>query len=1029
MGQATAERTAPATYVYKKQEDVQKKVGGYTQQQQKVKELTYEERLKKLQKYEPVIPQAPTDMKFHYYKEDGSLGIRAKLKMIESVGELKEFAKRCVGKMVGLDTETTGLTFYKDKIVGFSLALTDMEGYYVPIRHQIRHTTTVKENKVDENGNYVLTKTGKISTHTVKTHTYEPSPYNLPDKECLDILYEIMLNAKVSLWHNSNFDLNMLKAEGYDVMKCKTFDTLVLPYIYDAEGRGISGLKDLEKRLLGRYRPGFKEVVGSDENFQYTDPTVSYEYAAIDACSTIAIYNKLCPMVKDLLAQAPSIIELDGKKYNIVQEDNNLIRAFVDYYDHAELKVDPQVARDYEKVVKEGLAKTSAEIYEFFGRGPFSLSTQSKEFQKVMQDYHIETGAVTDKGNKAFGKKGVKEFNKNLNYLKNTVFPNVKYLKFNENKQFGSKLPKKDQATRELNSIAYTLTGIIKTYGKDYCKWVDQVNNLVIKNLDGSMATRMDFYEILKKMYHGELAKLNVLKKVQQVSSYNKALNSYISKLTEVESCHIHYNVVSSTASGRLSSGNSSRGKNKENSYFINLNGQNLTKPKSTFYKGFRHSGPDNILGWKFVPVTEEYAHANKDKEVIVEAGSPATNIRKCIIAPEDRYVVSMDFCVSPETTVELQDGQVVPITHLDNNPQMIKTPKGYELAHNFHYTGKRQKCVLTLKSGKTIVCSPDHKFLVSYEGYTKWLPLKDITSSMYIWEQDCDNSIRPKGNIACIEFTGEYIDMCDITVGDSHSYYANGIVTHNCNQEARVLALLSQDPVMLNVFLTNEDMHTTTAVAIFGEDGHDKKYRKIAKCVNFSLNYGGSEYSISNSLDIPVEEARRYIEAYNKRYVDCIRWKKNEIQKMYQQGGKVYSVFGRPRQFITRLKSASTCGDDRISQRIQSAVERRVVNHEIQSCCGDVCRSILLKLYRKYFKHRDPNIDFISVIHDECVYSIKKELAVDYVRDLQDLMTFTGLNGQFPLDVSMSFGPNMGQQFEFVWKDETRTELVPDRI
>ena len=32
--------------------------------------------------------------------------------------------------------------------------------------------------------------------------------------------------------------------------------------------------------------------------------------------------------------------------------------------------------------------------------------------------------------------------------------------------------------------------------------------------------------------------------------------------------------------------------------------------------------------------------------------------------------------------------------------------------------------------------------------------------------------------NIQSIEFTDEYIDMCDITVGDSHSYYANGIVT-----------------------------------------------------------------------------------------------------------------------------------------------------------------------------------------------------------------------------------------------------------
>ena len=716
----TENKAQPATYVYKKEEGIQKRVGGYK------KELTYEERLKQLSKYEPVIPQAPTDMRFHYEKEDGSLGIRAKLKMIESVDELKAFAERCKGQIVGLDTETTGLTFFKDKIVGFSMALNDMEGYYVPIRHQVRHTTKTRENKVDENGNFVLTKTGKISTKTVQTHTYEPCPYNLPDKECLDILYKIMLDAKVTLWHNSDFDLNMLKGEGYDVMKCKTFDTLILPYIYDAEGKNIAGLKELEKRLLGRYRPGFKETVGDDESFQYTDPTVTYMYAATDATSCIAIYQKLFPMVKDLLAQAPSIIELDGKKYNIIQEDNNLIRAFVDYYDHATLQINSQEAKDYEKLVKEGLAKTSAEIFGFFGRGPFSLSTQSKEFKGVMADFNIDTGLKTESGAIAFGKKGIKEFNKNLMYLKNTVFPNMKYMKFNEDKRFGSKLPKKDQQTKEMNVVAYNLTNIIKIYGKPYCKWVDQVNNMVIKNLDGTMATRLDFYNILKNMYRGELKKLDILKKVQTCSSYTKALTSYIAKLTEVDSCHMHYR-LQGTASGRMSSGNSSRGKTT-NEYYINLNAQNLTKPKSCHYKGFRSSDPDNILGWKFKPVSDEYAKANKEKEVIVEAGSPTANIRKCIIAPEGRYVVSMDFCVSPETTVELQDGQVVPITRLENNPQMIKTPKGYELAHNFHYTGKRQKCVLTLKSGKKITCSPDHKFLVRQaDGQEVWKSLKDI--------------------------------------------------------------------------------------------------------------------------------------------------------------------------------------------------------------------------------------------------------------------------------------------------------------
>ena len=191
-------------------------------------------------------------------------------------------------------------------------------------------------------------------------------------------------------------------------------------------------------------------------------------------------------------------------------------------------------------------------------------------------------------------------------------------------------------------------------------------------------------------------------------------------------------------------------------------------------------------------------------------------------------------------------------------------------------------------------------------------------------------------GNIESIEFTNEYIDMCDITVNGSHSYYANGIATHNCNQEARLLALLSKDSKMLNIFLNDEDMHTATAVAIFGEAGHDKKYRKIAKAINFALNYGGSAYTVAKNLDIPVEEAQSYVDTYNARFPECIAWKNKEIQKMYSQGGVVYSIFGRPRQFITRLRAAGRCAvsNSAVSQKIANAVERRVVNHEIQSAC-----------------------------------------------------------------------------------------------
>ena len=287
------------------------------------------------------------------------------------------------------------------------------------------------------------------------------------------------------------------------------------------------------------------------------------------------------------------------------------------------------------------------------------------------------------------------------------------------------------------------------------------------------------------------------------------------------------------------------------------------------------------------------------------------------------------------------------------------------------------------------------------------------------LYGEDCSN-------IDTIEFTDEYIDMCDITVGESHSYYANGIATHNCNQEARVLALLSQDPVMLNIFLTGEDMHTSTAVAIFGEKGKDKKYRKIAKAINFAMAYSGNEYTVANNLDIPVEEARGYVDTYYERFAESIRWKKREIQKMYDNGGKVFTVFGRPRQFITRLKTAGSCGDEKVSVKITNAVERRVTNHEVQSCCGDVCRYLLLQLYKRYFRHRDPKVDFLSTVHDEINFTIDKDVIIDYTREIQDIMTFRGLKGQFDLETSIDVGNNYGQCFPFRW-NEDRTMLVPD--
>ena len=340
-------------------------------------------------KYESIIPQAPTDMKFHYWEENEQgekvLKIHTEnFKLITDIEELKTYIEKCKDKLIAFDTETTGLTYYKDNIVGFSISLDEWSGFYVPIRHKIRHEVSEMVDKLDENGNQVLTKAGRVSRTKKVTVTYSEYENNINPKEALDVLYEILTSAKRVLMHNSEFDLNMLKAEGYDIRKIRAFDNLILPYLYDPEGTGMAGLKKLEQRVLGRTVPEFKEVLGRKcENFAEVNPEDGYVYACCDTSGLIGVYKKMFPMVKDLLKQFKSPLSFDGEEYNVMVKDNQMVKMFVDYYGHCKILIDRQKALKYKENLENEQKRVTKEIYDYFGVGIFNLA-RSKEFAEVM---------------------------------------------------------------------------------------------------------------------------------------------------------------------------------------------------------------------------------------------------------------------------------------------------------------------------------------------------------------------------------------------------------------------------------------------------------------------------------------------------------------------------------------------------------------------------------------------------------------------------------------------------------------------
>lgn len=258
--------------------------------------------------------------------------------------------------------------------------------------------------------------------------------------------------------------------------------------------------------------------------------------------------------------------------------------------------------------------------------------------------------------------------------------------------------------------------------------------------------------------------------------------------------------------------------------------------------------------------------------------------------------------------------------------------------------------------------------------------------------------------------------------------------------QEYRLMAVLSRDHKMLQNFYDGIDPHTASAYAIWGEENYNKAKRKKAKIFNFLNNYSGGAHTLSQQLDIPLTEAEEMIQKYNDTFFEMCNWKQEEINKMYQNNGVVFNAFGRPRNFegwinvIDKNRNSYESWYDkqnveRASFRVQSAVERRVSSHIIQGTAGDILRLVLYKLYKKYFKNRDPHIDFMSTVHDEINYTIDKEVATDYIRDLEQIMTFDTLDKTLPITTSTDVGFTYGNMFPFVWEDDTKKVLIPKRV
>ena len=185
-----------------------------------------------------------------------------------------------------------------------------------------------------------------------------------------------------------------------------------------------------------------------------------------------------------------------------------------------------------------------------------------------------------------------------------------------------------------------------------------------------------------------------------------------------------------------------------------------------------------------------------------------------------------------------------------------------------------------------------------------------------------------------------------------------NKIISADYSQlELRLLAHITQDPVMLEAFQNGEDIHARTARLVFGAktDEELKEARRFAKIVNFAIAYAIEPWGLSQRVGISRPEAKKVIEDYYNTYKGVRRYME-EVPLRAREHGYVRSIYGR----IRPLPGIS----DR-NANIRKAAEREAINMPIQGTASDIVKIAMLKVDEE-FKREGLNARLLMQVHDE---------------------------------------------------------------
>ena len=214
---------------------------------------------------------------------------------------------------------------------------------------------------------------------------------------------------------------------------------------------------------------------------------------------------------------------------------------------------------------------------------------------------------------------------------------------------------------------------------------------------------------------------------------------------------------------------------------------------------------------------------------------------------------------------------------------------------------------------------------------------------------------------------------------------------------ELRVMAHLSQDPQMIEVFREGKDLHAATAANIYKKPIAEvtRDERTKSKRANFGIIYGITVFGLAERLDIPRDEAKMLIDGYFETFPQVHNYMEKSKEVARQQG-YVTTLFGR-RRYLPDINSHNAT--------VRGFAERNAINAPIQGTAADIIKVAMIHIFQR-FKAEGIKSKMILQVHDELNFSVlpeeKEKVEQIVIEEMQNAFHMA-----VPLVADSGFGDN----------------------